>query len=354
MRSASTLTRAYCSMMPRGFWIRRRWSSRRSGHLCPAWTRAAKFGGQAGENGLDVAREDAKFVTNFCAVAGDGAGFHGKYGVKKAMRAGEHAGQEGDVFGARPGFALHAVDGGECVCASEAGCETEAVEIERCDAGNAFEIFDDAGEVDPIGVEQAGKNFIDLRALPRGPDRVSDEGERTADQGVVAARPDDVFGCDAGDGDHQNDEGADGDAEDSVVCGADPAEEEDEHADEDDFESDAGREEVEHRGGEEQAEHCAGDAEEAAREGDGELGLEDEDGGHGEPVSARSFEAAREGFGDGDCRGEADAVAEYCRAKAEVRFEARQQTCEAHAPGEALLGLRTLLDAFEGLCRRLV
>ena len=306
---------------------------------------AAKFGGQAGENGLDVARKDAELVANNCAVAWDEAGFDGKYGVKKTMGAREHAGQERDVFDARPRFALHAIDGSQRVGAGQAGCEAQAVEVERCDAADTFQIFDDAGEVDAVGVEQAGDDFVDLRALPRGPDGVGDEGECSAKEGVVAARPDHVFRRDAGDGDHQNDEGADRNAEDSVVCGTDPTKQENEGADEDNFEADARREKVKHRGGEEQAEHCASDAEESAREGDGELGLEDEDGGHREPVGARSFEAARERFGNGDCGCQAHAVAKDRGAKTEVCFEARQQARETHAPRKAFFALRTLLHA---------
>ena len=202
MWSASTLTRAYCSMTPSGFWIKRRWSSRRSGHFCPdervrrsslarpartVWTSLAKT------------RNSSRILR---AVAGDKASFDRKHGVKKAMRAGEHAGQKRDVFGARPGFALHAIDGSECVGAGEASCETELVEVQRCDAAGAFQIFDDAGEVDAIGVEQASDDFVDLRTLPRRPDCVGDEGERSAEERVEAARPDDVFRRDSGDGDH--------------------------------------------------------------------------------------------------------------------------------------------------------
>ena len=97
--------------------------------------------------------------------------------------------------------------------------------------------------------------------------------QRSAHQGVESARCDDGFWRHAGDGDHEDDERADGDAEDSVVCGADPTQQEYERADEDDFETDAGWEEVKHRGSQEQAEHRAGDAQQSASECDGEFRL---------------------------------------------------------------------------------
>ena len=281
--------------------------------LVPLYVRAAKDRGQQFERLLHVRRERKERRPYRNGSRMQPACLQRHQRMYETVRACQQRIQLVHLLCRRPRLRAHPVDRCFQVRARHACSKPRAIEFASAGGFLSHKGFGEGVKIFPVSFEHIGNPLGNLSSFPSRPDPVRKKRERAACSRVDSARPDQFLRRDSGDGDQQNDEGADGHGENPIVCRAHPAQQEREYKDQNKLDRYGVRKKAKERGGQKKSCDRSGNPQEAAAERSRKFRLQHENDRHWKPVGAVPVETAFQPIAESDERCQTDGVPKHGR-----------------------------------------